>query len=477
MPDHGPDGPDARRGRHITVDHGTGVPHDAAEGHDGRGAEGVDVGGGRIDARHDRERRRLEAYCRWSLHIVLLFAALLEVSGCLAVSVELRAAGRAAAAVLAGVVAAVSGMWIVAGVVLVELVTRERRSPRWLVGAFTVLWPVVTVATTCLLPSDTVTRAGAASALAYGPLTLVLGASLAVLLWRVRVAVVCVVVGLVALFTLAVLGPAHVSTTTAATLVVFTAAFSVFVVPSAALTRWMIDVVRRLWRAQQVAADLAVAEERLRFSRDLHDVFGRTLSTVAIKSELAAELARRGDERAVAQMAAVRDLAHDALAEVRGVVRGYRRIDLAEEIAGARSLLRAAGIPTTVRGVDDPLLACARTAIGEEGADALAWVVREGVTNVLRHGQASSVALDLVVDGTAVVLTLENASTRHLAPADGLGSGLLGLRERLEAVGGTLRAGPSDDGRGYLVHTRVPATEVESVGHVDGLGGVRRHRG
>ncbi|MDD9205445.1 histidine kinase, partial [Georgenia sp. 10Sc9-8] len=103
-------------------------------------------------------------------------------------------------------------------------------------------------------------------------------------------------------------------------------------------------------RMRTVHARLAVAEERLRFSRDLHDVVGRTFSAIAVKSELAAELARRGQDGAVDQMLEVRGLAQDSLREVRGVVAGYRAVDLAAELDGARSVLRSAGVRTRVVG-------------------------------------------------------------------------------------------------------------------------------
>src|SRR5690606_9016579 len=108
------------------------------------------------------------------------------------------------------------------------------------------------------------------------------------------------------------------------------------------ISAWMLGVVWEQERTRTVHARLAVAEERLRFSRDLHDVVGRTLSAIAVKSELAAELARRGQEGAVDQMLEVRELAQDSLKEARSVVAGYRTADLAAELEGDRLLLRSA---------------------------------------------------------------------------------------------------------------------------------------
>jgi len=161
---------------------------------------------------------------------------------------------------------------------------------------------------------------------------------------------------------------------------------------------WMLGIVWEQERTRVLHARLAVAEERLRFSRDLHDVFGRTLSVVAVKSELAAELAARGRPGAEEQMLEVRRIAQDALREVRAVVAGYRTADLGAELVGARSVLRSAGIETTVHGEETP--------VGTAAQEALAWAVREAVTNVVRHSTARTCTITVHRDGaTSVVET------------------------------------------------------------------------
>ena len=107
---------------------------------------------------------------------------------------------------------------------------------------------------------------------------------------------------------------------------------------------------------------LAVAEERLRFARDLHDVMGRNLSAIAVKGQLAGELVRRGRPEAADGVADISRIAEESLREVRGVVGGYRTVDLAGELAGARSVLRAAGVACTVSGEDDGAALPARDA-------------------------------------------------------------------------------------------------------------------
>lgn len=192
---------------------------------------------------------------------------------------------------------------------------------------------------------------------------------------------------------------------------------------------WLVGVVWQLDDAQRTRARLAVAEERLRFARDLHDTLGGKLSAIAVKSELAAELARRGQDTAAEQALEVRSIANDTLAEVREVVRGYRQADLDAEIAGSRALLQAAGVRCRTVGE--------ATGLDPDVQAALGWVVREGTTNVIRHSDAAHCTLTLRTGPERVSLTIENDGARDPAPAGG--SGLLGLGERLAPLGGEVR--------------------------------------
>ncbi|MEG3630635.1 sensor histidine kinase [Streptomyces poriticola] len=204
----------------------------------------------------------------------------------------------------------------------------------------------------------------------------------------------------------------------------FTSVFSV----------WLLNAVYELDEARETRARLAVAEERLRFGRDLHDVLGRNLAVVALKSELAVQLARRGRPEAVEQMIEVQRIAHESQREVRDVVRGYREADLEAELAGAHGVLTAAGIDCEVTG--------AAAGLPAEVQSALGWVVREATTNVLRHGDARRCAVAVGAADGRVVLTVENDGAGSAAEGAGHGgTGLAGLRERLSAVDGTLRAG------------------------------------
>ncbi|MFZ2526528.1 MAG: histidine kinase, partial [Rhodococcus sp. (in: high G+C Gram-positive bacteria)] len=214
----------------------------------------------------------------------------------------------------------------------------------------------------------------------------------------------------------------------------------VFMTMTVHISVWLLRIVTELDEARGAAAALSVAEERLRFSRDLHDVVGRALSAIAVKSDLAATLVRRGDDRAADQMDEVRELAQVSLAEARDLVRGYRSITLASELAGARSLLAAAGIDTSVSGAADDLPA--------EAAEAAAWVLREATTNILRH----SAARHCTVTITATSITIGNDGVR--APGSGGGTGLRGVRERIAAVGGTVEI-TGGDGT-FTVEARFP---------------------
>ncbi|MEX3102706.1 sensor histidine kinase [Streptomyces sp. V2] len=216
---------------------------------------------------------------------------------------------------------------------------------------------------------------------------------------------------------------------------------------------WITKAVYELDHAREAQARLAVAEERLRFGRDLHDVMGRNLAVIALKSELAVQLARRGRAEAVEQMIEVQRIAQESQREVREVVRGYREVDLGVELLGARGVLSAAGISCEVRGEVGELAGEVQSVLG--------WVVREATTNVLRHGDAQRCRIGLVVSGERVVLTVENDGASD-AVGEG-GSGLAGLRERLASVDGTLEAGLVKSGVFRVVATvPVSVNEVTS---------------
>jgi two-component system, NarL family, sensor histidine kinase DesK len=222
---------------------------------------------------------------------------------------------------------------------------------------------------------------------------------------------------------------------------------------------WMLSVLRGLQDAHKDRAALALAEERLRISRDLHDVFGRTLTAIAVKSELASELIRRGrDDRAAAELKEVRQLADEAGTEVRKVVRGNLQTTWEGEVSGARALLGSAGIACTVTG----------EAVPTPCAEAFAGIVREGITNVLRHSSATQVTLTTTIDAGEVLLTIANdgVSDNRLVPSTtgdspnpdpNAGTGLGAMFDRIHAIGG--RAGVRQEGSWFLLEAAVPLPE------------------
>ncbi|MEU9045112.1 MULTISPECIES: histidine kinase [unclassified Kitasatospora] len=196
---------------------------------------------------------------------------------------------------------------------------------------------------------------------------------------------------------------------------------------------WVTAIVWELDAAREAQSRLAVAEERLRFSRDLHDVMGRNLTTIALKSELAVQLARRGRPEAADQMSEVQKIAQESQREVRDVIRGYRTADLHAEAIGARAVLRSADIACEIdlgenaNGLPLPV------------QSVLGWVIREATTNVLRHSEAARCLIRLRQEDGRAVLELENDGVPEVPlPSQGGGTGLRGLRERLAAHNGEL---------------------------------------
>lgn len=205
----------------------------------------------------------------------------------------------------------------------------------------------------------------------------------------------------------------------------------------------MISLIRELRVTRRALADAAVEQERLRFARDLHDLLGHTLSLIVVKAEVARRLADR-DPAATAQAAAEIELiGRQALSEVREAVSGYRVRSFAVELANASTTLADAGVTTTVSVAPGDL--------PTEVDEAFAWVVREATTNIIRHSRASSCVVT-VAHGAAWRLEVHDDGVGGSAGVAGHGLG--GLRERLQAIGGTLTTVAHP---GFTVVAAVPA--------------------
>jgi two-component system sensor histidine kinase DesK len=222
-------------------------------------------------------------------------------------------------------------------------------------------------------------------------------------------------------------------------------ALSVFLVSFAMFGFFMI--IRNnieLTAARAEVARLAAENERGRIARDLHDLLGHSLTTITVKAALARRLAERGEAaRSLTEIAEVEQLSRRTLADVRAAVAGHNDVTLAGELATSREVLRAAAIQAELPGSVD--------IVDPELSELFGWVVREAVTNVVRHSRAQH--------------CLVNLGPRWIEIADdgrggigGAGNGLTGLRNRVGAVGGTLLS--SGTLRGWRVRAEVPSSPV-----------------
>lgn len=172
---------------------------------------------------------------------------------------------------------------------------------------------------------------------------------------------------------------------------------------------------------------LAKVAERERIARDLHDLLGHTLSVIILKSELASKLAERDPERARNEIRDVERISRDALTQVRAAVRGYRSGGLQAELESARDALDAANVTLTCD--------IARTQLPPSHEAMIALAIREAVTNIVRHARATRCRIALEPRDGAYAVTIVDDGRGGDAP---FGSGLSGMQERIEALGGTL---------------------------------------
>ncbi len=220
---------------------------------------------------------------------------------------------------------------------------------------------------------------------------------------------------------------------------------------------------QRLRRADEEIERLATIAERERIARDLHDLLGHTLSVVVLKSELAARLVRADPDRAIAEVHDIEKIGREALGEVRAAVTGYRARGLGAELDGARMALEAAGVDVEVHA--DP------HDLRPEPESALAMALREAVTNVVRHADAQQATISITTGGGAVRLEVTDDGRGYSGQQ---GSGLIGMGERIAALGGHVEvrdAGGGQDRIGTVVEVTLPptstlddGTEAEEVG-------------
>ncbi len=191
----------------------------------------------------------------------------------------------------------------------------------------------------------------------------------------------------------------------------------------------------KLRAAQEENVALAALAERERIARDLHDVLGHTLSVIVLKAELAGRLLTSehasDPQRAASEIAEVERTARNALAEVREAIGGYRARGLVAEIEAARRTLDAAGVTLQCDAMPST-----NTGLRANEETVLALVLREAVTNIVRHARATTCTLRFhMEDGQHRLTVADNGE--H--PATREGNGLRGMRERVEALGGRVQ--------------------------------------
>jgi two-component system sensor histidine kinase DesK len=215
------------------------------------------------------------------------------------------------------------------------------------------------------------------------------------------------------------------------------------------------QLIRFIHATRTELAELAIVNERMRFARDLHDLLGYSLSSITLKSELTRRLVGSNPGRARDELAQVIDIARQALADVRTVASGYRTMSLEKEASSVSALLAEAGISAQV-SVD-----CG--ALDERVDTVLATVLREAVTNLLRHSAVRNCVVEARVAGDTVSLKVANDGVPRSAPSGRRGGGLDNLSTRLLAIGGRLTAKVTDNGW-FSVLAEAPVTAAPGAG-------------
>jgi signal transduction histidine kinase len=215
------------------------------------------------------------------------------------------------------------------------------------------------------------------------------------------------------------------------------------------------QVIRYVDARRGELAQLAVIRERMRFARDLHDLLGYSLSAVTLKAELTRRLMASNLGRARDELAEVLDIARQALADVRIVSSGYRNISLAKEATSVSSLLAQAGISTRIQ-ISSGML--------EEKVDTvLATVLREAVTNILRHSTARNATIEAGTTAAGVRLLVANDGVPRSARSGREGGGLENLATRMQVIGGHLTVSIRDDGW-FTVLAQAPLAPPTAAG-------------
>jgi len=236
---------------------------------------------------------------------------------------------------------------------------------------------------------------------------------------------------------------------------------------------------RQLKVEEDRSGQLAIAEERVRIARELHDVVAHGVSLMTVQIAAARKVAKKNPKGADTALATAEETGRQSLAELRGIVSVLRGADASIEAASTKDAQPKAAsgqappalapmpglddIPTLVESMNDAGLKVAYSVLGvrpelNAGTGLIVYrVVQEALTNVIRHAKAKRVEVSLMYLPDSVDIRIEDDGTgspevTHRAD----GHGILGMRERLATVGGSVTAGPGPEGRGWQVHAEIP---------------------
>lgn len=215
----------------------------------------------------------------------------------------------------------------------------------------------------------------------------------------------------------------------------------------------------QLETARERISQLVVHEERQRIARDLHDTLGQKLSMIGLKSDLAVRLVEKNPEQAIAEIKDIRQTASIALKEVRELVANIRSVSIAEELVRVKQILDAAEIDVTITGSDVSTLN-----IPTLSESVIAMCLKEAVNNVVKHSKAKHCLISITQSNNEVQLIVYDDGVGFNTELQHAGNGLIGMRERLEFINGTLEINQKKIGTELVVHVPVAITHQKRSG-------------
>jgi len=215
----------------------------------------------------------------------------------------------------------------------------------------------------------------------------------------------------------------------------------------------------QLETARERISQLVVHEERQRIARDLHDTLGQKLSMIGLKSDLAVRLVEKNPEQAIAEIKDIRQTASIALKEVRELVANMRSVSIAEELVRVKQILDAAEIDVTITGNDVSTLN-----IPTLSESVIAMCLKEAVNNVVKHSKANHCLISITQSNNEVQLIVYDDGVGFNTELRHAGNGLIGMRERLEFINGTLEINQKKVGTELIVHVPVAITHQKRSG-------------